>query len=178
MCSGFWYEHSLALGAPFFGIDLRTRTATFFDAGTTPINVSTWPQCGRAFAALLSLPLTGASPCLADWKDAALYLTSFCLSQRDMLDSVQRVTHTTDADWTIAYESSARRYRDGLAELRSGDGMGLVKAMYTRTFFPGGGGEIESTVGTANRVLGLPVEDLDAATRRAVELWEGGYGVT
>ena len=42
--------------------------------------------------------------------------------------------------------------------------------MYTRAFFPNGGGDFESTRGTANALLGLPVEDLDAATERAVQI--------
>lgn len=92
-----------------------------------------------------------------------------------MLDSVQRVTGTTDEDWVIRYETSAARYRDAVAEWQQGQVFGLIRAMYTRTFFPGGGGEFESKR-TAKKVLGLPEEDLDDATRRAVELVASEYG--
>ena len=176
VCSGFWYEHSLALGERLFGIDIQNREATLIDAGTTRINVSTWEQCGRAFAALLSLPESGAYPSIADWKNKPLYLSSFRVNQREMLDSVQRVTNTTDRDWSIKHESSTQRYKDAVAELQDGQFLGLVTAMYTRTFFPNGGGDFESTVGTANKALGLPAEDLDQATMRAVRLVEDGYG--
>ncbi|KAG9659230.1 NAD(P)-binding protein, partial [Aureobasidium melanogenum] len=51
---GFWYEWSL--GIPWcYGIDLVHRKAIFYDDGNTKMNTSTWEQCGRAIAALLSL---------------------------------------------------------------------------------------------------------------------------
>ena len=47
--------------------------------------------------------------------------------------------------------------------------------MYTRPFFPGGGGDFVVTKGTANEVLGLAGEDLDQATREAVEMVQSGW---
>ena len=173
MCSGFWYEHSIACGERAFGIDVKNRKATLIDDGKTKISTSTWLQCGRAFAALLSLPESGASPSVAEWKNKALYTHSFQVSQREMLDSAQRVTGTADKDWTISYEPSKQRYQDAMADLKGGNAMGFVKAMYTRVFFPNGGGDIVHK--SANRVLGLPEEDLDEATKRAIELIESGY---
>jgi uncharacterized protein YbjT (DUF2867 family) len=64
---GTWYEWSVALGESWFGFIIPERKVTFFDDGETHVSVSTWPQCGRAVAALLSLSKSGASPCLADW---------------------------------------------------------------------------------------------------------------
>src|SRR4051794_23008406 len=52
---GFWYEFSLAGGPERYGFDFKNHTVTFFDDGNTPINTSTWSQCGRAVANLLSL---------------------------------------------------------------------------------------------------------------------------
>ncbi len=139
MACGFWYEWSLALGENFFGFDIKNKKAIFFDDGNARINVSTWEQCGRALAALLSLPESGASPSVSDFKNGPLRPESFQVSQRDMLNSLHRVLGTSDKDWTITAEPSAERYADGLARMQQGDRQGFAKALYSRYFFPGGG---------------------------------------
>jgi hypothetical protein len=53
---GFWYEWSLALGENSFGFDIKNKKVLFYGDGKTRFNVSTWEQCDRALAALLSLP--------------------------------------------------------------------------------------------------------------------------
>ncbi|KAF2096951.1 NAD(P)-binding protein [Rhizodiscina lignyota] len=172
---GYWYEWSLALGEPWFGFEIKKRTVTFFDDGKTRINGSTWPQCGRALAALLSLPESGSSPSLSDWKNKPLYIDSFKFSQRDILDSLHRVLGTTDKDWEITYQPTDERFKEGLEELKQGERRGLAKAMYARVFFPNGDGDYESNRGLANDVLGLKKDDLDESTKRAVEMVEAGW---
>lgn len=110
------------------------------------------------------------SPCLANYRDQCVYVSSFNLSQREMLDSVMRVTGTTLGDWRIEYEASASRYGAAVEAVRKGDMTGFVPMVYTRKFFQDGSGEFEKTEGLMNGVLGLPVEDLDACTREAVEM--------
>lgn len=176
MVCGFWYESSLAAGEYFFGFDIPNRKVTFFDDGKTTITVSTLRQCGRAVAGLLSLPEGGGEVSVSQWKNKPFYVSSFRVNQRDMLDSLHRVCGTTDKDWEIKYQPSKERYREGIDNLGKHHFAGFAKAMYTRSFFPGGGGDFESTRGTANALLGLPKEDLDAATKRAVELTGRGGG--
>jgi NmrA-like family len=176
MACGFWYEWSLALGEPWFGFDIKKRTVTFFDDGTTVINSSTWGQCGRALAALLSLPESGASPSLADWKNKILYFSSFRVSQRDMLDSLHRVLGTTDKDWEITKQPSDERYKSGLETMQKGDITGFARAMYSRVFFPSGDGDFETKRGGLdNDKLGLSNENLDVSTKRAVDMVESGW---
>jgi len=172
---GFWYEWSLALKKPFFGFDIADRSVTFYDDGKTKIDVSTWDQCGRAIAGLLSLPESGASPCVADWKNKPLYINSFKVSQRDMLDSLHRVLGTTDKDWTIDFEPTDQRFKRGLEDWENGNRMGFATASYARIFYPNGDGDFESKWGTSNKLLGLPKEDLDEATKRVVEMVESGW---
>lgn len=52
--------------------------------------------------------------------------------------------------------------------MQEGERTGFVKMMYTRVFYPDGVGNIEHK-GTLNSVLGLPQEDLDEATKAALE---------
>ena len=175
MCCGFWYEWSLALGEQWFGFDIKNKKVTFFDDGKTRISVSTWRQCGRALAALLSLPESGGSPALSQWKNKPFYIASFLINQRDMLDSIHRVTGTTDHDWEISYEPTDKRYKDGLDEMQKGIRTGFAKSMYSRVFYPNGDGDFESSRGLANDLIGLPKEELDDATKRTVEMVESGW---
>ncbi|KAJ4377757.1 hypothetical protein N0V83_000587 [Neocucurbitaria cava] len=179
LCCGFWYEFSLAMGEPWYGFDVKNRTATFYDEGTRKINTTTWEQCGRAVAALLALPVPkqeGGKLAVQDWENQGLHVSSFLISQRDMLDSLNRVLGTTDKDWTITYEKVGERYKKGMEELQSGNRTGFAKAMYARLFFESGEGDYETGHELDNGKLGLPKEDLDEATKKAVEMVEGGFG--
>lgn len=169
LACGFWYEWSLALGEPWFGFTIQDRKVTLFDDGTRPITVSTWDQCGRAVAALLGLPESS----LAGYKDKTVRIGSFTVSQRDMLNSLHRVLGTTDKDWEITYEGSVKRVEEGLAAMQQGDRRGFAKALYCQVFDPSN--ETSAYVPVDNEVLALPKEDLDEATKRAVELVESGW---
>lgn len=172
-CS-FWYEYSLSVSPDAYGFDFATKTVTFYGDGTTAINTSTWDQCGRAAAALLSLKVLpddadDKSPTLSLFKNQHMYISSFLVSQRDMLDSVLRVSGDSEKDWTIKTEDVKERYKAGVEQMRGGDRMGFVKLLYTRVFYPGDG-NYEAKHGLHNDVLGLPKEDFDEATKRALDL--------
>ena len=175
MCCGFWYEWSLALGEQWFGFDFNKKTVTFYDDGKTRISVSTWRQCGRALAGLLSLPENGTSPCVSQWKNKPFYIASFLISQRDMLDSVNRVSGTTDKDWEIHHEPTAQRYQNGIDEMQKGNRLGFAKAMYSRCFYPNGDGDYETSKGLANDLIGLPKEDLDEVTKSTMDMLAKGW---
>lgn len=51
----FWYEFSLGDGTYRFGFDFTKRSFINFDEGDVSFNVTTWDQCARAVATLLSL---------------------------------------------------------------------------------------------------------------------------
>lgn len=177
LACGVWYEWSLAAGEEWFGFQIKDRKVTFVDDGKTVLTVSTWLQCGRALAALLSLPESGVSPSLSDWKDAPLYVSSFQVSQRDMLDSFHRVLGTADEDWEITYEPAAKRLKDGLEEFSKGIFKGLAKNLYAIHFIRSRAGELDFPNDVSNELLGLPKESLDEATKRAVDMLESGWTI-
>lgn len=168
--TGFWYEWSLAIPAAF-GIDLVKHEATLFDEGETKISISTWPQVGRAVAALLSLPIKAerSRKGLEDYRDQIVYVSSFTVSQKQMLESAFRVTGTKASDWNITEECAQKRHEDGKEALYKGDQTGFMRLMHSRVFYDDGNGDFESRRGTLNGVLGLPKEDLDKATEAALE---------
>jgi hypothetical protein len=158
LATGFWYEWSLAI-PPSFGFDFPSKTATFFDDGETPISTSTWPQVGRAVTALLSLPINpedgNTERCLEHFKNQIVYVNSFTISQRDMFDSVLRVTGDKSEDWTINKEPARERYTSATKALQGGDRMAYVRMMYTRIFFDDGCGNFEARRGCFQRDSGF-----------------------
>lgn len=174
---GFWYEHSLSsLNGELYGIDIKNRKATFFDDGTQRLNTSTWQQVGRAVAALLSLPAEQQdAPTTIDMsRNSMVYVSSFAVNQREMFESAKRVTGTSDEDWGIKFEPAKQRYKDACEALKKGDRIAFGRKLYTRYFYEDAG-LFEKLHGLDNERLGLPKEDLDEATKAALELAQSGY---
>ncbi|KAK9240597.1 hypothetical protein V1525DRAFT_416737 [Lipomyces kononenkoae] len=174
---GFWYEFSLGGGPNRYGFDFNNRTITLMDNGTTKINTSTWSQCGRAVASLLSLKILRDSeddtrPCLANFKNKCVYISSFTVGQKDMLDSVLRVTGTSITDWNVTHTTAQERFQSGQEDFRHGNLEGFVRLLYSRDFFPESNGNFEATKGLHNDILGLPDEDLDEFTKIGIQLSE------
>ncbi|KAF2495814.1 NAD(P)-binding protein [Lophium mytilinum] len=169
---GFWYEWSLSIPNSY-GFDFEKKEVTFFDDGATKQSTSTWPQVGRAVAALLSLPVKpeggNEEKSLEHFKNKQVYVNSFTVSQKDMLESVLRVTGDKLEDWKISNEPSHERWAAGIEAMKGGDRSGFVRMMYTRVFYPDDSGNFEKTRGVSNEVLGLPKEDLDEATKAAIK---------
>lgn len=173
----FWYEFSLGGGPDRFGFDFHKRSLTIYDGGDVSINTSTWPQTGRAIAKLLSLKElpddeNDQSPTLSQFRNRSVYVSSFRLTQREMFESVKRVTKTTDADWTITQESVAQRFKEGQEGMKVHNWNVFTKMLYSRMFFANGDGDYESRRGLDNKLLGLPVEDLDEATAEGIRMAE------
>ncbi|KAJ7061027.1 hypothetical protein C8F01DRAFT_1141649, partial [Mycena amicta] len=179
LACGFWYEWSLVgQGQDRFGIDLTNRTAIFFDDGEEKITTSTWDQCGRGLAGLLSLKRlpedeNDKAPALDNWANKAVYISSFRVNQKDMFESAKRVTGTSDKDWKIEYVNSEKRFKEGVEAMMKGDRMGFSRQLYTRIFFPTGEGD-HSRHGLANEALGLPEENIDESTKEGLRLLPTG----
>ncbi len=169
LACGFWYEFSLAFGETTFGVDVVKREATFFDDGKTYITTSTFPQCGRAVAGLLSLPVEK----IKEWANRPLYIDSFRVNQREILDSVHRALGTTDKDWKITHVASKERYDSGVAAMMAGDRKGFGRAMYTRVMYPSGDGDYSKKL--ENEKVGLKEENLDEWTKWVVDKLESGW---
>jgi hypothetical protein len=179
-CS-FWYPFSLAQSPQAYGFDFQNKKAYMIDGGSLKINTSTWDQCGRAVATLLSLPVlpqdaNDKSLTVSHWRNGQVHISSFFISQRDMFDSVLRVTGEKESDWTIVNENAQERYKQGQELMKEGGasaGKGYIQCMYTRIFYNDGSGQYNDKLD--NDKLGLPTEDLDEATKEGIKLVESGY---
>lgn len=163
-----------------YGFDFPNKTVTFYDDGNTKISTSTWPQTGLAASKLLNLPLLPTSPTdttltLSHYRNKFAYISSFTISQKDMFDSVLRVTSTQAPNWKITYEPVKERFEKGKEMMQAGNRVGFGQMLYARAFFPDGVGNFETVPGLENERLGLEKEDLDEFTGEAVKLVESGY---
>ena len=178
VATGFWYEWSL--GGGFWGIDINKRSVLWYGNGkSVRQNTSTWPQVGRGVAKLLALKVlpddeqdTGAT--LSQFRNSFVRVSSFTLSQRDMLDAVHKVLGTSDADWTMRSEEPQKVFDDARQRLFSGERSAFSTFLYSRYFYPDQPALFEQA-GLLNEVLGLTQEDLGDATKQAVKLAEEEY---
>lgn len=170
-CS-FWYEYSLAGTAVRYGFDFGKRGVTFYDEGETKITTSTFPQVGRAVAALLSLPVWPVNEgdgglTLSRFRNRSAFVGSFFVSQREMFASVLRVSGTKEEDWTVEFEDAEARFKRGGELFAEGKMEGFGMLLYARAFYKDGAADLQDMLN--NEELGLPEEDLDEATAVAIE---------
>ena len=90
-----------------------------------------------------------------------------------MLDSWLRVTGENEANWTVEYDPAQERLQRGQRMLEEGDMFGGPLITYGRLFQRDGAGDLSNK--SDNEKLGLPREDLDEATRRAVKMHKDQY---
>jgi len=114
-------------------------------------------------------------PTISSWKNDFLRVGSFEISQKDMFDSVLRVTGAKENDWKVSYQSAKERYEEGKAMMQKGNMMGFGQLLYARAFYPDGAGNFGKKSGLDNEKLGLPKEDLDEATKFGIHLHESGF---
>ncbi|KAF2166392.1 hypothetical protein M409DRAFT_66833 [Zasmidium cellare ATCC 36951] len=152
----FWFEYSLGVGPFTYGFDFPNKSVTFFDDGKTKVNTTTWPQ-------RVPDDESDQSVTLAQFVNKPVYISSFRLNQREMLNSVNAFMKKTDDDWKISYQPAGKRSKEGWEELAKGDGRGFLKGMYSRVFQSPSDGVYE----THNDLLGLPKEDLAQAVQDA-----------
>jgi uncharacterized protein YbjT (DUF2867 family) len=163
-----WFDWSLKQG--MWNVDIPGRRATINNVGDAKFNTTTLGQVGRGVAALLSLP----EEKLNGYKNGAVYLRSFLLSQRDILDSAIRATGTKESDWQVTTqdpEVTIQAARDAMA---AGNPMAFVGEFYTAHMQEGRGGNYEEKAVKDAAVLGLERENLDEVVKRVVKELETG----
>ena len=156
-----WFDFSMRLG--FFGLDAKTRTARIFDDGQVKTNFTTLRRVGESLAALLALPETE----LAQYKNDWVYFSSFCFSQRDLLESAKRVTGTKEKDWSIISENPDEVIKAAEEEVAKGNVVAGVHILFALMFSEGHGGDYSTKVVDYKR-LGLEPEDLDEALKELI----------
>lgn len=102
---------------------------TFYGEGKNVINVSTYDQCARAVMNLLSLKIQwdgddDKEVTLTRFRNDFVYISSFVVSQKDIFESVLRVTGATEQDWKMTHQDHRERYVEGIARSQRGERIG------------------------------------------------------
>ncbi|OLN88156.1 Pinoresinol reductase 1-like protein 1 [Colletotrichum chlorophyti] len=161
-----WFDWSLAQG--FWGVDVKNRSARLFDGGKTKFVTTTLEATGQGVAGLLSLPDAE----LEAFRNKPLFLKSFYISQRDMLESALRATGTGEKDWKVEVLDAASVVADADEKAKQGDQLAGLTAFYVNHMREGWGGDYNAKVSDLAR-LGLVEEDLDEVVKRVVKEVEG-----
>ena len=156
-----------SLKGGYFGINIKDRTARFYDDGNTRASTTTLSYVGKAVAKLLSLP----SEQLETHRNKFVYVQSFCVSQNQMLSSVCKATGSSESEWVITKVPVDEAIASGRKEVESGNYRGMIDMGYGTSFKPGAGGDYEKRID--NGALGLEEEDLDEVVKGIVEGMEG-----
>lgn len=165
-----WLEASLQRG--LFAINPKEKKATLYPDGGK-FNTSTLDLVGLGMARLLSLPITVPSnprASLEHYGNNFVYLSSFLVSQTQILESIQRVTKISDSEWDIDRSKTIKQWiadsREAMGKGNMMAGLGLTFAVYMGE---GMGGDYDAKAREDREVLGLPEENLDECVRKAVE---------
>jgi len=164
---GPWLDGGLDAG--LWGVDAKARKAMLWRGAVAKANTATIAHTGQAVAAALSLPEAD----LAKYKNKAVYTPSFYLTQREILDAVQRATGTTDADWDIESRDVSEVAKEYEEKISQGDGFAPFVKFFVTHFLDGHGGDFNHKVDAAElkklEQLGLQKEDLDQAVKAALQ---------
>lgn len=148
---GLFFDWGLDVGS--LGFDLKTRTASIYDSGDEPSQVSNLPFIGRAVAALLSRPDETANQYLR--------ISSFTPSQNEIL----RIIEEEDGQkWTVKKISTVDAQRLGEEKLQKGD-YSAFGDLLKRVQFADGVGNAPLEQASANGLLGLKNEDVRVTVR-------------
>jgi len=157
-----------------FGIDTAAHTATIYpDAGS--FNTSTLDRIGLSVAAMLSLPISDSlnpRASLQHYANNFLYVSSYCVTQTQLLQAIQKAKNENDADWKINKEKTVQQWiQQCEAGVKAGNmqlGMGLVVCRYIGE---GLGGNYEDKANADTKALDLPEEEpFEAAVKRALKV--------
>jgi uncharacterized protein YbjT (DUF2867 family) len=157
-----WFDWSLKQG--MWSVDIPAKKATLYNVGDAKFNTSTLSQVGRGVAALLSLP----DEKLNAYKNGPVYLRSFEINQRDILDSAIRATGTKEADWEVKTQEPEEAIQASREAVAAGNMMAFVGEFYPSHMQEGRGGNYEAKAAKDAEVLGLEKENLDEVVARVV----------
>ncbi|KAK5051049.1 hypothetical protein LTR84_003608 [Exophiala bonariae] len=155
---GPWLDYGLLSG--LWGINTKARKATIWKGADSKANTATIAHTAEAAAAALSLPEAD----LAKYKNNAVYTPSFYLTQREILDAVQRAEGTTDNDWDIQIHDVRDVARNYEEKIKQGDQLAPFEKFFVTHFLDRHGGDFNDKVDTVAlkrlEQLGLHTEDL------------------
>jgi nucleoside-diphosphate-sugar epimerase len=100
LISGAFFDWAMKIG--LFGFDIDSKTVTLIDGGTATFTASTLPTIARATLAMLEHA--------DETKNQYVYISSFHISQKDILDVVEKAN---GQKWTVKHITSEELIAQG-----------------------------------------------------------------
>ena len=124
---------------------------------------------------MLSLPISEPSnprASLDHYANNFLYVSSYCVTQTQLLQAIQKAKSESDTDWKISREKTVEQWvQQCEAGVKAGNmqlGMGLVVCRYIGD---GLGGNYEGKAKEDAKALELPIEEsFEDAVKRALKV--------
>jgi hypothetical protein len=151
LVTGAFFDWAMKVG--FFGFDLASKTVTLIDGGTSVFTTTTLSTIGKALVAILEHR--------GETKNQYIFVSSFNVSQKDILDVVEKVD---GQKWTVKHVTSEEVINNGKRRLAAGDFAGIIDLTRGGAFGKQALGD-ESSHGFWNDKLGLPKEDIEQTIR-------------
>lgn len=136
------------------GLDPNNKTAIIIDSGNEKWAASNLPHIGRAVAAILQHPEETANK--------YLFTASFLTSQAELLKIAEE---ETGSKFTVTHEKSEDVQKRGEGKLAKGDFSAFRELVRVHNFKDGIGNTLRDE-DSANKLLGLPTEDVRASVQK------------
>ncbi|KAJ6184420.1 hypothetical protein N7519_005721 [Penicillium mononematosum] len=137
----------------FFGFDLSSKTVTLIDGGTSVFTATSLSTIGKALIAMLDHA--------DETKNQYVFVSSFNVSQKDILDVVEKVD---GQKWTVKHDTSEKVIAEGKRRLAAGDFAGIIDLTRGGAFGKQALGD-SRPYGLWDDKLGLPREDIEQAVK-------------
>ncbi|KAF8859284.1 NmrA-like family protein [Acephala macrosclerotiorum] len=154
---GALFDWTLKTG--FLGTSISNHTSTIIDSGNEPYITTTIPQIARAIVSILQHPSPTANKYLT--------ILSFSTTQNKILAAAEEAT---GKQFEVNRVGADQWHKQGLEMLEKGDFRGIGR-LWGFLFWKDGEGKIADAEGeSANRLLGLPEEDMVEVVREVARV--------
>ena len=151
LVTGAFFDWAMKVG--FFGFDLSSKTVTLIDGGTAVFTATNLSTIGKALIAMLDYA--------DETKNQYVFVSSFNVSQKDILDVVEKVD---GHKWTVKHITSEEVIAEGERKLAAGDFTGIMGLTRGGAFGKQALGD-SRPYGLWDDKLGLPKEDIEQAVK-------------
>lgn len=140
------------------GFDLKSNTATIFDAGDAPVNYTTLSVVGQSIVSVLQHP--------AETANRYVYIQSTKASQNEVLAALEK---STGKQWSVKKRSAAEASKTGGEKMSKGDMSGIVDMITGGLYSGEPATNYDETRGLDNDLLGLKQEPLAVLVDKVVK---------
>lgn len=139
------------------GFDIQSRKARIYDSGDISWSATLLSTIGLAVARTLLHP--------EETENKFIFIYSISTTQNEVLSVLEKVTR---GKLQVENQKMEDIVRDGEDKLRRGDRSGAVALILSTMFQEGRGSDFTKCTDTANGLLGLPEESLEALVRSSL----------